>query len=359
MKENAEPQFFKAQQVPFSLRDKVAVELDRFQAAGIITPIEFSQWAAPIVPIIKKDGSIRICGDYKQTINKWAKTEIYPLPRIEELFASLSGGQSFTTLDLSHAYLQLELEEESQEFVTISTHKGLYRYKRLPFGVASAPAIFQRTMEATLQSLPMVCVYLDDILVSGKTQQEHLANLNEVLTRLESAGLRLKKEKCTFCKPEVHYLGHIISASGLKPSPAKAIAVSKIPSPSKVSELKTFLGLVNYYAKFLPDVATRLAPLYKLLKHEEPWKWSTEQEKAFQDVKETLLSPETLSHFDDTKPIIIACDASPFGVRAVLSQIFNDGLEHQVAYASRSLSPAERNYSHLDKEALAIVYGVK
>ena len=117
----------------------------------------------------------------------------------------------------------------------------------------------------------MVCMYLDDILVSGKTQQEHLANLNEVLTRLESAGLRLKKEKCTFCKPEVPDLGHIISASGLKPSPAKAIAVFKIPSPSKVSELKTFLGLVNYYAKFLPDLATRLAPLYKLLKHEEPW----------------------------------------------------------------------------------------
>ena len=202
-------------------------------------------------------------------------------------------------------------------------------------------------------------MYLDDILVSGKTQQEHLANLNKVLTHLESAGLRLKKGKCTFCKPEVHYLGHIISASGLKLSPAKAIAVSKIPSPSKVSELKTFLGLANYYAKFLPDLATGLAPLYKLLKHEEPWKWFTEQEKAFQDVKKSPLSPKTLSHFDDTKSIIIACDASPFGVRAVLSQIFTDGLEHPIAYASRSLSPAKQNNSHLDKEALAISYGVK
>ena len=174
LKDDAEPVFIKARQVPFALRDRVADELDRLQAAGIITPTQFSQWATPVVPIIKKDSSIRICGDFRQTVNKHAKTEIYPLPRIEELFASLSGGQSFTTLDLSHAYLQLELEEESQELVTINTHKGLYRYRRLPFGVASAPAIFQRTMEATLHGLPMVCVYLDDILVSGKTPQEHL-----------------------------------------------------------------------------------------------------------------------------------------------------------------------------------------
>ena len=358
LKENVEPLFLKARQVPFALRDRVAAELDRLQAAGIIAPTKFSYWATPIVPILKKDGSIRICGDYRQTVNKHAKTEIYPLPRIEELFTTLSGGQSFTTLDLSHAYLQLELEEESQELVTINTHKGLYKYKRLPFGVASAPAIFQRTMEATLQGLQMVCVYLDDILVSGKTQQEHLANLHEVLTRLESAGLRLKREKCTFCQSEVTYLGHIISADGLKPSPNKVKAVSNLPSPSKVSELKTFLGLVNYYAKFLPDLATRLAPLYKLLKHDESWIWSTEQETAFQDVKKKLLSPQILAHFDDTKPIVLACDASPFGVGAILSQIQADGSEHPVAYASRSLSPAEQNYSHLDKEALAIVFGV-
>ena len=163
-------------------------------------------------------------------------------------------------------------------------------------------------MEATLQGLPMVCVYLDDILVSGKTQQEHLGNLHEVLTHLESAGLRLKREKCTFCQSEVTYLGHIISADGLKPSPNKVKAVSNLPSPSKVSELKTFLGLVNYYAKFLPDLATRLAPLYKLLKHDESWIWSTEQETAFQDVKKSLLSPQILAHFNDTMLLLLELD---------------------------------------------------
>ena len=151
-------------------------------------------------------------------------------------------------------YLQLELEEESQELVTINTHKSLYKYTRLQFGVASAPAIFQRTMEAMLQGLPMVCVYLDDILVSGKMEQECLANLHEVLTHLES------ERNAHFVSPKLHtYLGHIISAGGLKPSPNKVRAVSDLPSPLKVSELKTFLDLVNYYAKFLPDLATRLA----------------------------------------------------------------------------------------------------
>ena len=210
------------------MRERVAEELDRLQARGIIVPVKFSKWATPIVPVVKSDGSIRICGDFKRTVNKSTRTEVYPLPRIEELFTCLSGGQTFTTLDLSHAYLQLELEEDSQELVTINTHKGLYKYTRLPFGVASAPAIFQRTMESLLQGLPMVCVYIDDIIVSGKTQEEHLHNLNEVLQRLQSAGLRLKREKCSFCLPEVDYLGHTISAEGLRPSPSKVRAITEV-----------------------------------------------------------------------------------------------------------------------------------
>jgi len=204
------------------------------------------------VPVVKTDGTIRIC-DFKQAINKSAKTKIYSLPRIEKLFACLSGGQIFSTLDLPHAYLQLELKEESQEFVTINTHKGLYKYTHLPFRVASAPAIFQQAMDSLLQGLPMVCVYIDNILVSGKTPQEHLDNLNEVLHHLELAGLQLKREKCSFCASEVDYLGHTISTDGLRPSSSKIRAITKVPQPANVSQLKSFLGLVNYYAKFLPD----------------------------------------------------------------------------------------------------------
>ena len=145
------------------------------------------------MPVIKRDGSVRLCGDYKLTINSVAQTEVYPLPRIEELFAAVSGGKVFSKLDLSHAYLQLQLDDSSQEYVTVNTHRGLYRYTRLQFGVASAPAIFQRTMEMVLKGLPMVVAYLDDILVSGKTEQEHLTNLAQVLDRLDSAGMKLKR----------------------------------------------------------------------------------------------------------------------------------------------------------------------
>ena len=162
------------------------------RAKGSIEKTQSADWAAPIVPIVKPDGSIRICGDYKLTVNQASRVESYPLPRIEDIFASLSGGKLFTKLDLAHAYNQIPLDEESKKLVVINTQKGLYKYNRLPFGIASAPALFQRTIEGILQGIPNVSVYLDDILISGKTDAVHLKNLDEVLNRLEKAGLRLR-----------------------------------------------------------------------------------------------------------------------------------------------------------------------
>ena len=358
LKEGATPKFFKARPVPLALQQRVTAELDRLQAEGIIIPIKVSDWATPIVPVMKRDGSIRICGDFKLTVNQATQTEVYPLPRIDEIFASLSGGTIFSTLDLSHAYNQLQLDDKAQELTTINTHRGLYAYTRLPFGVASAPAIFQRTMETLLKDLPMTCVYIDDILVAGKTPQDHLTNLTAVLNRLQEAGLRLKREKCSFCVPEVEYLGHIISAAGLKPSPRKTKAIINAPRPTKLSELKSFLGILSYYSKFLPKVATTLAPLYKLLQKNQKWQWNTEQEKSYNEAKQLLTSSQILTHFDSNKPLILACDASPWGVGAVLSHVVEGDKEKPIAYASRSLSSAERKYSQLDKEALAIVFGV-
>ena len=181
MDPNVQPRFLKARSVPYALQSKVEEELNRLESEGVIVPVQHFEWAAPIVPVLKSNGTVRICGDFKLTANKATKTEVYPLPRIEDLFASLAGGKMFSELDLSPAYLQLPLVRESQPFVTVNTHKGLYRYQRLPFGVASAPAIFQLTMESVLQGLTNVCVYLDDILVSGRSMQEHLVNLEEVL----------------------------------------------------------------------------------------------------------------------------------------------------------------------------------
>ena len=353
------PRFHKARSVPYALRGKVEQALERLEKDGVIEPVEFSEWAAPIVPVIKKDGSIRLCGDYKTTVNQAARVDSYPIPRIEDLFASLAGGKAFSKLDLAHAYQQVVLDETSKMYVTINTHKGLYRYNRLPFGVSSAPAIFQRTMESILGGLPQVCVYLDDILITGDSEAAHLRNLEAVLSRLETAGIRLKREKCEFMLPQVEYLGHRISASGLQPTLEKVRAITAAPTPADVSQLKSYLGLLNYYSKFLPNLATELAPLYELLQKHKRWNWGKEQQEAFQSSKSRLTVSLLLVHYDPHRELLLSCDASPYGVGAVLSHKMEDGTEQPIAFASRSLSQAERKYSQLDKEALAIVFGVK
>ena len=353
------PKFHAPRPVPFSLRQKVDDELERLERAGIIRPRQFSQWAAPIVAVPKRDGSIRICGDYKVTANKAMMVDTHPIPKIDELFAALSGGLSFTKLDLSHAYLQLLLDDSAREYLVVNTHKGLFEYTRMPFGIASAPAIFQRTMDNLLQGLKHVTVYMDDILITGSTEEEHLSNLDTVLDRLEKAGMCLKKNKCVFMAPQVVYLGHRISKEGLQPTEDKVKAVTDTPPPTDVSKLRAFLGLMNYYGKFMENLSTLLAPLYSLLRKNVPWSWQSEQKKAFEKAKELLKSPKLLVHYDINKELILSCDASPYGVGAILAHKMEDGSERPIAYASRTLTSAERKYAQIDKEALAIIFGVK
>ena len=203
------------------MKQNIDIELSRLEREGIIQPIQFSNWAAPVVPVVKPDGSLRLCGDYKITINKAIDIKTYPLTKIDELFSVLSGGKSFSKLDLSHVYLQIKLDDSSKELMTITTHKGLYQYNRLPFGVSSALAIFQRATENLLQGLPKVCVCINDILVTGKMEEERLQNLTAVLKRLKDAGMRLKKDKFKFLINGIEYFGHIINAQGLKQSSSK------------------------------------------------------------------------------------------------------------------------------------------
>ena len=355
----ASPRFFRARTVPFALREKVEQEIIRLQELGVIEPVRFADWAAPVVPLVKSDGGVHLCGDYKVTINQASKLDKYPLPRIDDLLASLAGGKLFSKLDLAQAYLQILLEDDSKKYTTINTHKGLYQYNRLPFGVSSAPAIFQRTIENILQGIPNVVVYIDDILITGKTESEHLRNLDEVLKRLESSGFRLKHSKCEFLLPSVGYLGHTITSDGLRPCEAKVHAIRGAPRPVDVNQLRSFLGLMNYYEKFLPNLSSILSPLYLLLQKCSSWIWGREQENAFKLAKDLLVSNKLLVHFDPDKELILSCDASPYGVGAVLSHRMPDGSDKPVYYASRSLSSAEKGYSQLDKEGLAIVFAVK
>ena len=223
-------------------------------------------------------------------LNRAASVESYPIPHIEDLLASFGNAKVFSKLDVSHAYQQLEFDDDSKYFVTITTHKGLYKYNRLPFGVASAPAIFQRTMETLLRDVGNVCVYIDDILVCGSTEGEHLATLHRVLERLQQAGFRLKLAKCIFNVPSVEYLGYVITASGVRPVEKKVSAILKAPAPKNMTELKSFLGMLNYYRKFLPHIASTLAPLHSLIQKNKSWTWGGEQQAAFNNANADCLS---------------------------------------------------------------------
>ena len=270
----------------------------------------------------------------------------------------MANGKTFSKLNLAHAYLQVELDQSAKKYVTNNTHKGLYTYSNLSFGVASAPAIFQRMIENILQGLSHVCVYIDDILVTGTSEEEHLKNLDEVFQRLENAGLYLKKDKCNFMLPEVQYLGHKISAKGLEPTNEKIKAIKEAPQPENVTQLRSFLGAINYYCKFLPNLASSFSLIYKLLQHHHKLAWGPEQVTAFESAKQQLVSPPLLIHYDPEKPLVLSCDASPYGIGAVLSHTLEGG-EKPIAFASRTLASAERNYSLVDKEALAFIFGVK
>ena len=359
LKEGARPRFCRPRSVPFAIREPVARELDRLEEAGILHKVDYSEWAAPIVPVPKKDGSIRICGDYKVTINPVLEVDQHPLPKPSDLMASLTGGKQFTKLDLTSAYQQMLLDEESSKYVTINTHKGLYEYTRLPFGVASAPAVFQRAMDSILQGIPHVICYLDDILITGRSEAEHVSNLEAVLERLQEYGMRLHLDKCCFFQDSVEFLGHQIDAEGVHTSEKKVKAILDAPKPQNVQELRSFLGLLNYYAKFLPNLSSILHPLHALLRAGQCWKWSQACDRAFKEAKSKLTSAPVLAHYDPHLPIRLAADASPYGVGAVISHTMPDGSERPIAFASRTLTTSERNYAQIDKEALSLVFGIR
>lgn len=197
-----------------------------------------SKWAAPVVVVPKTDGSIRLCGDYKVTVNKCINKEQYPLPTVQDLLSKLAGGTLFSKIDLIHAYQQLELDDQSQKYLTINTHLGLFNYMRLPFGVSSAPSIFQKFMDQVLQGIHSVVCFFDDMLVTGRDLQEHMKTLEEVLQRLEKYGIRAKSSKCRFLQKEVEYLGYKIDAEGLHPTDGKTEAMVNAPRPTNVTELR-------------------------------------------------------------------------------------------------------------------------
>ena len=359
LQDEAMPKFCKPRRLPFAIKPTVGAELDQLEKNGVIEKVSQSDWATPIVVVRKPGGKIRVCGDFKVTVNPVLKNDVYPLPLLEELFHKLNGGTKFTKLDLADAYLQIKLDDSSKQLVVLNTHQGLYRYKRMPFGLSCAPAIFQRIIEQTVGDIPSVACYLDDIIVTGKTEADHLTNLQRTLERLKESGFRLRKSKCSFFQSSVVYLGHVIDKDGIRPLTNKVEAILKMPLPKDPKQLRSFLGMVNYYDKFLPGLATKCACLNDLLHKDKEWYWTEEHSKAVDAIKESLTSADTLAHYDPTLPLTLACDASPVGVGAVISHTYPDGKEKPIAYTSRKLTKAKKNYAQIQKEALGIVYGVQ
>lgn len=322
LKTEAEPKFFKPRSLPFALREKVEDELNRLVNLNILKPVDYSLWGTPIVPVLKSDGTVRICGDYKITLNPVIELDRYPLPRIEDLFTKLQGGQTFSKIDLAHAYQQVLLSDESKMLTTISTHKGLFCYNRLPFGVSIGPSAFQKIMEIVLQGIPGVICFQDDILVTGRNMKEHIARLEKVFSCIKECGLKIKKEKCVFFQKSVSYLGFVLDKDGLRKSPEKVKAMLDAPCPTNKAQLQSYLGLLNYYRKFIPNMATIAHPLYRLLKNDVDWDWSESCQSCFDKLKKIIASPEVLVHYNPNLKLRLACDASPYGVGAVLSLCF-------------------------------------
>lgn len=357
VREGAVPVFHRARPMPYALRERVDAELDAMLRAGVIEPVDCSDWASPLVPINKPDGSLRICADYKATLNPSLLVDRYPLPKIEDVLVNLNGNRYYSKIDLSQAYNQIELDE-TKKYTVINTHRGLFQYNRLVYGLSSSVGIFQRIMINILSGIPNVQVFLDDVIIGGKTEREHIDALKLVFQRLLENGLKLKKSKCVFLAEEVTYLGYIISREGIKADKSKIEAITNMEQPRNVSELRSFLGTVNFFGRFIKNLSATLFPLYNLLRKGTDWVWCRECEQAFTEVKKMLTSANVLCHYDQGKPLIVTCDASARGLGAVLTQPGPRG-ERVVAYASRSLSDAEKNYSQIHREALAIIFSIK
>ncbi|XP_031330866.1 uncharacterized protein K02A2.6-like [Photinus pyralis] len=348
----------KVRKVPFALRPLIEDELDRLQQQGVIEPVTHPRWATPIVPVVKASNEIRLCADYRITVNKVLRPETYPIPNVQDMLANLAGGRVFAKLDLTQAYQQLTVDDEAAEAQTIITHKGAFRVKRLQFGISNAPQIFQQLIDQRLQGIPGVMPYFDDILVVAKDEAQLLGRLREVLTRFREDGLKLKKAKCVFNVHEIEFLGHKISSRGLEPAEEKIQAIIRAPAPSNVTELQAFLGLVNFYGPFLESKATIAEPLHKLLHKNVTFRWGRDEAQAFGRVKSLLTKKPILCHYHEGRKLILTVDASSFGVGMVLSQPQENGREAPIAFHSRTLSKPERNFAQVDKEALAIMVGV-
>ena len=343
---------------------KRAIVHEQIQALvqqGLLEP-STSRWTSPVVLVKKKDGAWRFCGDYRK-LNSVTKPQSFPLPRLEDVWDMLGdkGASIFSVCDVSAAYWQIPMHPDSKEKTAIVTPSGQWQWNVLPYGLRNSAATFMSVMHKALQPLINDCIiiYVDDVIIFSENFEEHTKHLAQVFKHLEAAGLRLKPSKCHFAKTEVQYLGHVLSASGVKPNPAKTDVVEHFPVPQTQKEVRSFLGLTNYYRRFVKGYSMIAAPMTKLLSKDVEFSWSEECEKAFNLLKQRLITAPILGFPDMCKSFVLTTDASGTGLGFILSQKGDDSREIVIMYGGRSLHKAEKNYTVTEIEALAVVYAVQ
>ena len=340
--------------------DAIEAEVKMLLDKGLIEP-SISPWGAPVLFVKKKDGSLRMCVDYR-ALNKQTVRNQFPIPRIDNLLDRLGGAKVFSSLDLLSGYFQLPLQQSDIPKTAFRTPNGLYQYKVLPFGLTNAPQVFSAALSHVFTDMigrkGFVLLYLDDILIYSKDAAQHEEHLHAVLQRMREHQLYAKMSKCEFNRCEVHYLGHVVGASGVKVDPRKTQAIADWPRPRTVKEVRSFLGLANYFRRFVQGFSKMVSPLYALTRIGCSWDWTEACELAFTSVKAALTHPPVLATPDFSKPFTVVTDASGSATDGALGAVLlQDG--HPVAFESRRLIPAELRYSTSEQELLAVVHALK
>ena len=349
-------------QRPYRVSPDVKKEIDRqvdeMLEKGIIQE-SVSPWSSPVVLVKKKDGSFRFCVDFRK-VNKVTKVDSFPMPLVADALDSLAGASVFSVLDLKSGFWQIQMQEDSKQKTAFSTHNGLYEFLTMPFGLVNSGASFQRLMGHILRGLEyrFALIYIDDIIIFSKSVDEHLDHLEEVFRRLRDANVKLNPKKCSFVKQRVEYLGHVVTLEGISPNPDKVRVVQEYPTPTNLKELRSFLGLANYYRRFVRGFSHIANPLNALTKKNVPFVWTVACAEAFDKLKRALVSAPILAYPNFREPFLLFVDASSTGIGFTLAQIQN-GKEVVIAYNGRGLNQAEQNYSTTEREALALVEGIK